>query len=173
MQKKYIKNIFLSKTPLENKDKIKKMFNTFFDKSNKYPQTFICIISASLSMEFTQSINQSFVNTPHNNMISEIPIQFKGPSWLNRLASNLKNHIIAINFYQTENIAAIDILPCCKALAVEITNILQNKNLFCSYLSTKELKPTHKTTIYTWQGSNFLIFPKKLAKGPMLFQIIG
>lgn len=84
-------NTFLGKVPVENSDKIKEMFDTFFDESNKYPQTLICIISASLSVEFTQSINQSFVNTPDNNMVSEIPIQFKESSWLNSLASNLKN----------------------------------------------------------------------------------
>lgn len=50
----------------------------------------ICIISASLSVEFTQSINQSFVNTPDNKMVSEIPIAIKASSWLDRFANNLK-----------------------------------------------------------------------------------
>ena len=40
------------------------MFDTFFEENNKYPQTLICIIAATLSIEFTQSLNQSFVNTP-------------------------------------------------------------------------------------------------------------
>ena len=162
LQKKYFCNAFSSNAPVEHRDKIKKMFDTFFDKSNKYPQTLICIISASLSMEFIQSINQSFVNTPHNNMISEMPIQLKGSNWVNRLAFNLKNHIIALNFYQIENIAEIDILPNCKALALEITNILQNNKLFCSSFYNKEFRPTQKVSIFIWQGSNFLIFPKQL-----------
>ena len=159
-------NSFSSNTPSseleKNREKIKKMFDTFFDKSNKYPQTLICIVSSSLSIEFTQSINQSFTNTSHDNMISDMKIQIKAANWINRLATNLKNHIIAINFYQIENINEIDILPHCKALAVEITNILQNKKLISSDFYNQELKPRHKVTVYIWQGSNFLIFPKQL-----------
>ena len=157
---KYDKNIFSSKASVEKEEKIKKMFDNFF-KSEKYLKTLICIISASLSIEFTQAINKSFVITPHNSMISEMPIQLKASSWLSRLTSNLKNHIIAINFYQTENVAEIDILPHCKALAVKITNILLNNKLFSSDYY-KDSRPNYKVTVYIWQGSNYLLFPKQL-----------
>lgn len=140
------------------------MFSDFFDEENQYPQTLICIISASLSGEFAHSINKSFININENRMVSEMPIQFKASSWLNRLASNLKHHIIAINFYKiNKRIDDIHILPYCKALAVEITGILQNNKLFYSSFYNKEHKPNQKVSVFVWQGSNFLIYPKQLA----------
>lgn len=51
------------------------------------------------------------MNTSDNNIIPEIPIEIKASSWLNGLASNLKNLIIGINFYKIENIDKMDILP--------------------------------------------------------------
>ena len=45
-----------------NKIIIKKIFKTFFDEKNSYPKTLVCIIAGSLSEEFTQFINESFMS---------------------------------------------------------------------------------------------------------------
>ena len=96
-------------------------------------------------------------------MLSEMPIQFKASSWLNPLASGLKHHIIAANFYKTQNIDEIEINFYCKALAGEITNILQDKKLFYNSFYKNEHKLDQKINVFVWRGSNFLIYPKQLA----------
>lgn len=163
LKKNSAKIIKLKNKSSKESEQISEMFSTFFDGDNKYPQTLICIISASLSGEFAHSINQSFISINENSMVSEMPIQFKASSWLNRLASGLKHHIIAINVYKIKNIDDIDILPYCKALAIEITTILQNNKLFFSSFYKNERKLDQKINVFVWQGSNFLIYPKQLA----------
>lgn len=148
--------------PLENKKIIQAMLDTFFDENNQYPQTLICIISASLSTQLTQSINNSFVNSLSTDTISEFSIELPASGWISRLASSLKDHIVAVNYYQIKSIDQIDILPYCESLAAKITNVLENKKLFSSLTYNKKNNPTKKVNVYVWQGSNLLIFPKQL-----------
>lgn len=54
-------------------------------------------------------------------------------------------------------------MPHRRALAVEITNILQNNKLFYNSFYKNEHKLGQKVNVFVWQGSNFLIYPKQLA----------
>lgn len=46
----------------KDREKIEKMFGSFFETKNNYPKTLVCIISATLSNEFTQALKELFIS---------------------------------------------------------------------------------------------------------------
>ena len=128
------------------------MFQQFFE-TESFSKTLVCIIAATLSNEFMQSLKELFINDSFEESAS-MQMEIKAASWLSRLTLNLKTHIMGINFYQINNTSDIDITISCRKLASEITTLLKENNLFKDTYAAKQHQCAHTVSLYTWIGTN-------------------